>query len=115
MHEDVARLGSGAGERLALKIGLHAGPCFAVTMNETLDYFGSTVNLAAAIQAHARGGETLFERALASDPAVAGLLRTRRVEPLEVTLKGSPGLAHLVRVGESAAGVVGPPVGSPCR
>jgi hypothetical protein len=30
-----------------LKIGVHAGPCYAVTLNDRLDYFGATVNLAA--------------------------------------------------------------------
>ena len=32
---------------LQLKAGLHTGPCIAVTLNDRLDYFGSTVNLAA--------------------------------------------------------------------
>ena len=32
---------------LQLKAGLHMGPCIAVTLNDRLDYFGSTVNMAA--------------------------------------------------------------------
>jgi len=35
---------------LQLKAGIHYGPCIAVTLNERLDYFGSTVNLAARLE-----------------------------------------------------------------
>jgi class 3 adenylate cyclase len=36
---------------LHLKAGIHAGPCVAVTLNDRLDYFGSTVNLASRLEA----------------------------------------------------------------
>jgi len=35
---------------LLLKIGLHEGPCLAVTLNDQQDYFGQTVNVAARVQ-----------------------------------------------------------------
>ena len=34
------------GRDLVLKVGIHAGPSVVVTLNDRLDYFGSTVNLA---------------------------------------------------------------------
>ena len=37
-------------EDLRLKIGIHAGPCLAVTLNERQDYFGQTVNVASRVQ-----------------------------------------------------------------
>jgi class 3 adenylate cyclase len=37
-------------EDLLLKIGVHAGPCIAVSMNERQDYFGQTVNIASRVQ-----------------------------------------------------------------
>jgi class 3 adenylate cyclase len=40
-----------------VKIGIHQGPCVAVTLNDRLDYFGTTVNTAARIEPKARGGE----------------------------------------------------------
>jgi len=48
-----ALLANPPGQRspLHLKAGLHTGPCVAVTLNERLDYFGSTVNLAARLEA----------------------------------------------------------------
>jgi class 3 adenylate cyclase len=51
---------------LLIKIGIHAGPCLAVMLNDRLDYFGSTVNIAARVQglAETRG-------VLTTDPVVA--------------------------------------------
>jgi class 3 adenylate cyclase len=43
--------------QLVLKAGLHAGPCLAVNANDRLDYFGTTVNLAARLADYSRGGE----------------------------------------------------------
>jgi class 3 adenylate cyclase len=36
-----------------LNLGLHAGPCIAVTTGDTLDYFGATVNVAARLETNA--------------------------------------------------------------
>jgi class 3 adenylate cyclase len=46
MNSEIGKVGD-----LELKIGLHAGPCIAVDLNERLDYFGQTVNIAARVQA----------------------------------------------------------------
>jgi len=40
----------GKNEDLLLKIGMHEGPCLAVMLNDRLDYFGQTVNIAARVQ-----------------------------------------------------------------
>ncbi|QGY01905.1 adenylate/guanylate cyclase domain-containing protein [Methylobacterium mesophilicum SR1.6/6] len=37
-------------EDLKLKIGLHEGPCLAVSLNDRQDYFGQTVNIASRVQ-----------------------------------------------------------------
>ena len=44
-------------QRLSLKIGLHTGPCIAVELNDRLDYFGRTVNIAARVEGLAGAGE----------------------------------------------------------
>ncbi|MFQ3547535.1 MAG: adenylate/guanylate cyclase domain-containing protein [Termitinemataceae bacterium] len=49
-----------ASEKIEVKIGLHSGPAIVVTLNNRLDYFGSTVNIAARIQGLARPNEILF-------------------------------------------------------
>ncbi len=35
---------------MVVKIGIHEGPCLAVTLNDRLDYFGQTVNIAARVR-----------------------------------------------------------------
>jgi class 3 adenylate cyclase len=77
---------------LNLKAGLHTGPCIAVTLNERLDYFGSTVNLAARLEGQSTGEDIVISSAVYSDPAVReflsdpahGLVATR----FEIPLKG---------------------------
>jgi class 3 adenylate cyclase len=69
-----AQAGAGAMAAGALKIGLHAGPCIAVTLNDRLDYFGSMVNLAARLQGLAGSGEVVLSAALAADPGVGAVL-----------------------------------------
>src|SRR5258708_9825452 len=52
-------------EDLVLKIGIHEGPCLAVTLNERQDYFGSTVNIASRVQ-----GLAVTPSILATDSAI---------------------------------------------
>jgi class 3 adenylate cyclase len=59
---------------VAIKMGVHAGHCIAVTLNDRLDYFGTMVNLAARLQGLARSGEVLLSGSLAGDPKVAEVL-----------------------------------------
>ena len=47
---------------LQLKAGLHTGPCIAVTLNDRLDYFGSTVNLAARLEGLSSGHDVIISR-----------------------------------------------------
>ena len=42
-----------------VKVALHTGPCLAVTLNDRLDYFGTTVNTASRIEHECRGGQIL--------------------------------------------------------
>jgi len=35
---------------IIIKVGIHHGPCIAVTLNERIDCFGTTVNIAARVQ-----------------------------------------------------------------
>ena len=73
---------------IAIKLGLHEGPSIAVTLNERLDYFGSTVNLAARLQGQSRGGDIVLSESLAGDPAVAALLAGLPQERARAQLKG---------------------------
>jgi class 3 adenylate cyclase len=75
---------------LLLKAGLHAGPCIAVTLNDRLDYFGSTVNMAARLEGLSSGSDVIISRAVFEDANVVELLKSGEYEaaPFEMSLKG---------------------------
>jgi class 3 adenylate cyclase len=82
-----------------VKLGLHCGPCIAVTLNDRLDYFGRTVNLAARLQGESRGGDIVLSEAMLAEPgmpeALAGLhptAETARVKDFSqpITLRRVP-------------------------
>jgi class 3 adenylate cyclase len=77
VQHDAAAYNETAGEDggpLVVKLGLHTGPCIAVTLNDRLDYFGSTVNLAARLEGQSRGGDIVLSEQVRDDPAVRALL-----------------------------------------
>ena len=59
---------------LLLKAGLHLGPCIAVTLNDRLDYFGTTVNFAARLAHAAQGAEVVLSDPAHRDPQVTAWL-----------------------------------------
>jgi class 3 adenylate cyclase len=63
-----------ADEALLLKLGLHTGPCIAVTMNGRVDYFGSAVNIAARVEGLATGGDVILTDAVRQDPDAAQIV-----------------------------------------
>ena len=79
-------------QALNLKAGLHVGPCIAVTLNERLDYFGSTVNLAARLEGQSTGEDIVISSAVYADPAVRAFLGETgngvALRRFEVSLKG---------------------------
>ncbi|HEY0378919.1 MAG TPA: DUF5939 domain-containing protein [Pyrinomonadaceae bacterium] len=80
------------GRPLMLKVGIHTGPCIAVTLNGRLDYFGCTVNMAARLEGLSSGGDVVISAAVHVDPEVAEMLYGPEAElkatPFEVMLKG---------------------------
>jgi class 3 adenylate cyclase len=77
---------------LTLKAGMHSGPCIAVTLNDRLDYFGSTVNMAARLEGLSTGNDVIISRSIHDDPDVRELINAPdtnlRAIPFEVVLKG---------------------------
>ena len=75
---------------LQLKAGLHTGPCIAVTLNDRLDYFGSTVNLAARLEALSSGNDVIISRPVFEDAQVRELLDSKQLAATEfdMALKG---------------------------
>jgi class 3 adenylate cyclase len=83
---------------IILKLGAHCGPSIAVTLNENLDYFGQTVNVAARVQALADAGEICLSEALYSAPGVSQLLDGHKVVAFDAPLRGVEGSACVYRV-----------------
>jgi class 3 adenylate cyclase len=68
-------------EDLVLKIGMHEGPCLAVTLNDRLDYFGQTINIAARVQGLADSRSIFTTEPVITNETVARILRERRLVP----------------------------------
>lgn len=91
MREAMRALNARRGrEDLTLKIGVHEGPCLAVTLNDRLDYFGQTVNIAARVQGLAVSRSIFATRPVVEHPAAARLLSETGLTPLpqQCTLRG---------------------------
>jgi class 3 adenylate cyclase len=73
---------------ILIKLGLHVGRCVAVTLNGRLDYFGSTVNMAARLQGESHGGDIVLSEELVADPAVRLLLSPSNLDIERSHLKG---------------------------
>ena len=69
-------------ENLLLKIGIHEGPCLAVVLNDRQDYFGTTVNIAARVQALADSRTILATGAVVTHPQASSLLKTNGLKPI---------------------------------
>ncbi len=59
---------------ILVKVGLHEGSAIAVNLNNTLDYFGNMVNLAARIQSKSRSEEVLISEQVHQDSEVQQIL-----------------------------------------
>ena len=83
MRDAMRALNDGrSGEDLLLKIGIHEGPCLAVVLNDRQDYFGTTVNIAARVQALADSRVILATGAVVDHPQALRLLKTNGLDPV---------------------------------
>ena len=85
---------------LSLKIGIHRGAAIAVTLNNRIDYFGSTVNIASRVQGSAGGDEIYLTEEIHSSPDVLDLLQKHdcRIESILIELRGVEGQVKIYRV-----------------
>jgi class 3 adenylate cyclase len=68
---------------LVVKIGIHEGPCLAVTLNERQDYFGQTVNIAARVQGLSTSQAIHITGPIIDVPAVAAILDREAITPIQ--------------------------------
>ena len=91
MREAMLSLNNERGnDDLLLKIGIHEGPCIAVSLNERQDYFGQTVNIASRVQHLATSREIFATSSVLDNPLAAELMTTRGLTPQShhVALRG---------------------------
>ena len=89
IHRDLEAFNRTAPEPIRLKMGLHQGPCIAVrSFDDRMDYFGSTVNLAARTHEQSDGTDIVTTDAVMNDPAVAALLEGVERELFASELRG---------------------------
>lgn len=95
---DAFRKSTPHAESTDLKLGIHGGPCYVVTANGSLDFFGQTVNVAARLQGLAESGEVVLEStALERLPAeLRGSMKAS--EAFQARVKGVADPLTLVRV-----------------
>ena len=103
IQDDVASFNSARGggrstTPIVLKLGLHAGPCIAVTTGDALDYFGATVNIAARLEHQCRGGEVIVSEALARDAETAAALADRTQIEETAMVRGVSAPVRFVRI-----------------
>jgi class 3 adenylate cyclase len=87
-------------EDLLLKIGIHEGPCLAVTLNERQDYFGQTVNIASRVQGLATSAAIFATEAVVGHPRSAELLESSglKAAPQPYPLRGITDAVTVYRI-----------------
>lgn len=75
---------------IVIKVGVHCGPCIAVTSNEKIDYFGTTVNIAARVQGLSDGRDVMASDQLFIDGEAAASIAARKwsFDTFSTSLKG---------------------------
>jgi class 3 adenylate cyclase len=82
MREEMARKNAERGnDDLLLKIGIHEGPCLAVMLNDSQDYFGQTVNMAARIQGLASSRAIVATKPVVENQEAARILESSGLRP----------------------------------
>jgi class 3 adenylate cyclase len=82
MRDAVSNIGDGRANDLTVKIGLHEGPCLAVMLNDRLDYFGQTVNIAARVQGLCQSRSIFATRPVVEEPQAVRLLNSAGLTPV---------------------------------
>jgi len=99
MRARIARFNADAGgDLIGIKIGLHVGACLAVTLNDRIDYFGQTVNIAARVQRLAGAGEIIVTDDIVTLQETAEIVTDLPITSDNVQLKGIVGDVRVHRI-----------------
>jgi class 3 adenylate cyclase len=83
------QIGLNGDQAFAIRQGVHVGPCISVTLNERLDYFGATVNIASRVSHLSHGDDVVLTTAmLENQEARAEARQHGHLEDFESALHG---------------------------
>jgi class 3 adenylate cyclase len=84
---------------LILKIGIDAGPCISVTLNDRPDYFGTIVNTAARVEASSQGNYIAVTDGVIQDAEVREFIQSYPIQQRAIALKGlgEPSVIHYIQ------------------
>jgi class 3 adenylate cyclase len=103
MRSEIARFNERQPDKaMILKIGIHTGAAIAVTLNDRLDYFGQTVNIAARVQNLADADEIFVSGDVYDAAGVRDGLAGFAVERQTAQLRGVQQELPVYRVGAGA-------------
>ena len=88
MLREIQAFNRNISDKLVLKIGIHAGHSIVVTLNDRLDYFGQTVNIASRVQGLADAGEIYVSEDVYTFPGVREAIAHCTIAPEQVIVKG---------------------------
>ncbi len=80
----------GTRDKIIIKVGIHSGPCIAVTLNDRIDYFGTVVNIAARVQGLSDGRDVMLSDRFFSESGAEKALHSEnwKIENFTTSLKG---------------------------
>jgi class 3 adenylate cyclase len=98
MLRDIEAFNLNISDKLVLKIGIHTGHSIVVTLNDRLDYFGQTVNIAARVQGLADAGEIYLSEDVYNFPGVREAVVHCNIASEEVAVKGISGKLKVYKI-----------------
>ena len=105
MRDEIASFNRSQPNReLILKIGVHKGAAIAVTLNDRLDYFGQTVNIAARVQNLADSDEIYISQDVHEAAGVGDVLSGYTVDPHTTKLRGVNQDVHVFCIAPASRG-----------
>jgi len=89
MQQSIGRFNDeNSSDPITIRIGINSGSSISVNLNDRLDYYGKTVNLAARLEGEGGAGDITMSRDFVEDPAVAAILQGYDQREREARFKG---------------------------
>ncbi len=72
---------------LKLKVGIHIGPCIAISLNDNLDYFGKNINFASRLPNFSQGDDIIISDELYSLSEVKSFIEENKIDCKNLSVK----------------------------